>query len=73
MDQAKDSSVKSTVNGEHTAIMVIHGIGEQVPFETLDMFTRGMLDSLNARAKSKETSNLQTDTQAENLYDSGNY
>jgi hypothetical protein len=55
MNQAKDISVKSTVNGEHSAIMVIHGIGEQVPFETLDMFTRGILASLNDRAKSQGT------------------
>ena len=55
MNQANDISVESTENGEHTAIMVIHGIGEQVPFETLDMFTRGILASLNDRAKSQGT------------------
>lgn|SRR5574341_137352 len=33
---------------ESTAIVVIHGIGEQNPFETLDSFVRGLVDGLEA-------------------------
>lgn len=36
-----------TENSRSTAIIVIHGIGEQNPFETLDSFTRGYADYLN--------------------------
>lgn len=32
-----------------TAFLVIHGIGEQNPFETLDSFTRGMIDHLRSQ------------------------
>ncbi len=33
-----------------TAFLVIHGIGEQNPFETLDSFSRGMIDYLKSQA-----------------------
>jgi hypothetical protein len=32
-----------------TAFMVIHGIGEQMPFETLDSFSRGVVGELKSR------------------------
>lgn len=34
-------------NQGQTTFLVIHGIGEQVPFESLDSFTRGLLKHLN--------------------------
>ncbi|MCZ6700200.1 MAG: hypothetical protein O7B80_00925 [bacterium] len=34
-------------NQERTAILVIHGIGEQNPFETLDQFVRGLWTAAN--------------------------
>lgn len=34
-----------------TAILVIHGVGEQNPFDTLDSFTRTLLPVLEAEAK----------------------
>ncbi|NJR61295.1 MAG: hypothetical protein HC769_22165 [Cyanobacteria bacterium CRU_2_1] len=30
----------------HTAFLIIHGIGDQQPFDTLDQFTRGIVDYL---------------------------
>ncbi|MDI6781701.1 MAG: hypothetical protein QME49_06355 [bacterium] len=33
-----------------TAFLVIHGIGEQNPFETLDSFSRGMIDHLRSQS-----------------------
>ena len=33
----------------NTAILVIHGVGEQAPFETLDFFTRGLRGALSER------------------------
>ena len=33
---------------EHVAILVIHGIGQQAPYETLDQFTQGLIDSFQA-------------------------
>ena len=30
---------------ENVAILVIHGIGQQAPYETLDQFTQGLLNS----------------------------
>jgi hypothetical protein len=30
---------------ENVAILVIHGIGQQAPYETLDQFTQGLLSS----------------------------
>ncbi|MBM3925000.1 MAG: lipase family protein [SAR202 cluster bacterium] len=35
---------------EKTAILVIHGIGQQNPFDTLDAFVRGLLSSLDTTA-----------------------
>ncbi len=32
-----------------TALMVIHGIGEQIPFESLDSFTRGLIKYLKTQ------------------------
>ena len=29
------------------AILIIHGIGQQKPYETLDSFVRGLYDSCN--------------------------
>jgi hypothetical protein len=37
------------------AILVIHGIGEQKPYETLDHFARGLLTSLRAEKKTDWT------------------
>jgi len=34
--------------GERVAILVIHGIGQQRPYETLDRFTRNLLNSLQS-------------------------
>jgi len=34
------------VPGERVAMFVIHGIGEQKPYETLDQFARGLISSL---------------------------
>lgn len=33
---------------DRTTFLVIHGIGEQNPFETLDSFSRGMIDYLRS-------------------------
>lgn len=33
---------------ENVAILVIHGIGQQAPYETLDQFTQGLLSSFRA-------------------------
>lgn len=41
--------------GTRTALLIIHGIGEQMPFETLDQFARGMLQNLNASALENQT------------------
>lgn len=38
-------------HGGKTAILVIHGIGEQNPFETLDHVTQGIVDCLRAHHK----------------------
>ncbi|MCH7922218.1 MAG: hypothetical protein IH975_04175 [Nitrospinae bacterium] len=40
-------------NQERTAILVIHGIGEQNPFETLDQFVRGLWNAANDYFKLK--------------------
>lgn len=37
----------STFPQGHTTFVVIHGIGDQKPFETLDAFTQGMVNYLN--------------------------
>jgi hypothetical protein len=44
------------VNGEErrAAVVVIHGIGEQNPFETLDAFARGLGAELDVRAEQLE-------------------
>lgn len=36
---------------KRTAIMIVHGIGEQLPYETLDGFARGFISSLNDRER----------------------
>ncbi|MCK4537599.1 MAG: hypothetical protein KAV42_02250 [Candidatus Krumholzibacteria bacterium] len=43
----------STWPAQRTAVLVIHGIGSQFPFETLDMFTRPLVDELDRRNPGK--------------------
>src|SRR5438046_6348554 len=44
-DTVQKSIVPLTWVKEHTAILAIHGIGNQNPLETLDGFGRGLLNS----------------------------
>ena len=39
-----------------TAFLVIHGIGEQNPFETLDSFARGVISHLKSEDKAFDAS-----------------
>jgi hypothetical protein len=53
MDKVIDTGTRDLLRGknmwpkERTAFLVIHGIGEQNPFETLDAFVRGFFRVLN--------------------------
>ncbi|MGC2831755.1 MAG: hypothetical protein WB627_17385, partial [Candidatus Acidiferrum sp.] len=38
------------LRSHRTAMLVIHGIGEQNPYETLDSFARGLFSYLRDRA-----------------------
>jgi hypothetical protein len=38
---------------EKTAVLVIHGVGQQSPFDTLDAFVRGMLSTMNVGGESR--------------------
>ena len=59
------------MNSRKTAILVIHGIGEQNPFEALDSFTRGLvaeLKSLNpTQPLSLDNHLLRADTRQDNF------
>ena len=47
MDKVRDTGTRDLLKGQNmwpkkrTAFLIIHGIGEQNPFETLDAFVRG--------------------------------
>lgn len=43
-----------SANPKTTAIIIIHGIGQQAPFETLDSFCRGLIVSLGLKVKDIE-------------------
>lgn len=46
---------------QRTAFIVIHGIGEQNPFETLDSFTRGLVEELKSQGVPCEASHRITE------------
>jgi hypothetical protein len=48
--------------GERVAILVIHGIGQQRPYETLDRFTRNLMTSLQSSGDSTWTVQPQLDS-----------
>lgn len=50
--QAKENSSQlEAIEGERTAILVIHGMGQQQPFQPLDLFVRGLREGLNQAVK----------------------
>ncbi len=46
-DDSTDKSIRAeSVGREKRAVWIVHGMGQQVPFETLDSLTNGLLDAL---------------------------
>ncbi len=46
-DEPTDKSVRAeSVVREKRAVWIVHGMGQQIPFETLDSLTNGLLDAL---------------------------
>jgi hypothetical protein len=61
-DQEKPNEIAPPYDPERVAVLVIHGIGQQRPYETLDQFTRNLLTSLSTNA-SAWTVQAQLDSQ----------
>jgi len=56
-----------------TALLVIHGIGEQNPYETLDAFTRGIFSFLTTTPNGAPATRISPHKVAHEDLDAGGY
>ena len=46
-DESRDKTLRAeSITREKRAVWIVHGMGQQIPFETLDSLTNGLLDAL---------------------------